>query len=93
MDFSLSYFNTDTYDARIYTYEPTLLYSMGMIGNAYHGVRAALLVSANILRNLSVSCKVAVAKYFNRDSIGSALELIDRSHREDIQLQFRYSIK
>lgn len=93
MDFSFSYFNTDTYDARIYTYEPSLLYSMGMTGNAYHGIRGALLLSADIFRNFTISCKVAATKYFNRDTIGSALEQIDRSHREDIQLQVRYSIK
>ena len=31
-----------------------------------------------------------MTKYFNRDVIGSELEMIDASHREDLQVQVRW---
>ena len=96
IDISLTYFHTDDYDSRIYAYEPSLLYSMGMTSYAYHGFRAAILFSTpilpRILRDLTLNAKLSVTKYFNRDTIGTAQELIDRSHREDLQIQLRYKL-
>lgn len=90
VELALAYFNTDNYDARIYLYEPTLLYSLGMTNYAYHGIRASLHMSLPLFKQLTFSCKLATTKYFNRKTIGSALELIDNSHKEDLQLQIRY---
>lgn len=90
LDLSLAYFNTDNYDARVYAYEPSLLYSLGVTSYAYHGIRAALHVSLPIFKSFTFNCKLATTKYFNRESIGTALEMIDSSHKEDLQLQIRY---
>ena len=95
IDLSLTYFNTDDYDSRIYAYEPSLLYTMGMSSYAYHGIRASILLSTpllpRLLRGMTLNAKLSATKYFNRDTIGTAQELIDRSHREDLQLQLRYT--
>ena len=96
IDFAFSYFHTDNYDSRIYAYEPSLLYSMGMTSYAYHGIRGGVLFSTPILphtlRSLTLNVKLSATKYFNRDTIGTAQELIDNSHREDIQIQLRYKL-
>ena len=95
IDLSIIYFHTDDYDSRIYGYEPSLLYTMGMASYAYHGIRASILLSTPVmprfLNNLTLNAKLSATKYFNRDTIGTAQELIDRSHREDFQLQLRYT--
>ncbi|MCQ2133044.1 MAG: helix-hairpin-helix domain-containing protein [Bacteroidaceae bacterium] len=95
IDLSIIYFHTDDYDSRIYGYEPSLLYTMGMASYAYHGIRASILLSTpvmpRLLNCLTLNAKLSATKYFNRDTIGTAQELIDRSHREDFQLQLRYT--
>lgn len=95
IDLSIIYFHTDDYDSRIYGYEPSLLYTMGMASYAYHGIRASILLSTpvmpRLLNSLTLNAKLSATKYFNRDTIGTAQELIDRSHREDFQLQLRYT--
>ena len=91
-DLALAYFHTDDYDSRIYATEPSLLYAMNITNYAYHGLRAALLLSVQPLSRLTLNAKVSATKYFNRDTIGTAQELIDSSHREDIQLQLHYQL-
>jgi len=85
-----SYFHTDDYSARIYIYEPTMLYSFGMRALYYHGVRAALVAKVPLLHNLSLIAKVAGTRYFDRSSIGTGLDLVPHNHKEDIQLQLRW---
>ena len=87
---TLSYFDTDSYDARLYAYEPSLLYSFGMMSYYYRGVRGVLLASMPIARRLYLTAKVASTHYFDRDNIGTGLDLISANHREDVQLQLRW---
>ncbi|MCR5043251.1 MAG: helix-hairpin-helix domain-containing protein [Bacteroidaceae bacterium] len=91
IDFGITYFNTDSYNARVYNYEPTLLYSFGSTSYYYEGIRTTLLASVPIVKqSLFINAKLGMTKYFNRDVIGSGLEMIDASHREDLQVQVRW---
>jgi len=87
---SVCYFNTDSYNARIYNYESSLLYTFGMSSYYYQGIRATLLASFPIIKNLYFTTKMGMTKYFNKETIGSGLNLIEQSHKEDIQLQIRW---
>lgn len=91
-DLSLTYFHTDSYASKIYTNEPSLLYTLGMTSLFYQGVKAIALYSTNISSRLSLTCKFTATKYFNRDTIGTGLEMINASHKEDIQLQVRWKL-
>lgn len=91
-DISLTYFHTDSYAARVYANEPSLLYTLGMTSLFYHGVKAIAMYSTNISSRLTLTCKFATTKYFNRDTIGTGLEMINASHKEDIQLQVRWKL-
>ena len=91
-DLAVTYFNTDSYAARVYTNEPSLLYALGMTSLFYHGIKVVALFSTNITDCLSVTGKISATKYFNRDTIGTGLELIDASHKEDVQLQLRWKL-
>ena len=91
IDFGITYFTTDSYDSRIYSYEPSLLYSFGFTSYAYHGLRTTLFASVPIVKqSLFINAKLGLTRYFNRDTIGSGLDLIRQNHREDLQLQLRW---
>lgn len=90
IDLMLTYFKTTSYNSRVYLYEPSLTYSSGMTSQYGHGMRFVLLLSYPIVKNLYVTGKASMSKYFNRDTIGSSLDKINASHREDIQLQLRW---
>lgn len=85
-----SWFNTDSYDARVYGYEPTVLYQMGMANYSNHGLRAVGILSVPLSCQFQLSARIAATRYFNRDTIGSGLDLINASHREDICIQIRW---
>jgi len=89
-DLSVSYFNTDSYDARISAYEPSLLYTYGMASYNNIGTRVCLRSNITLIRNLHLIAKFGMTKYFNQDTIGSGLDLINADHREDIQVQVVY---
>ncbi|MCH5175066.1 MAG: helix-hairpin-helix domain-containing protein [Prevotellaceae bacterium] len=91
IDLGLTYFNTDSYDAQIYNYEPSLLYTFSSTSYYYHGIRTTLLASIPIVKqSLFVNTKVGFTRYFNRNTIGSGLELINANHKEDLQIQVRW---
>ncbi len=91
-DISLTYFNTDSYASKVYTNEPSLLYTMGMTSLFYQGMKVVALYSTNVSSRLTLTCKLSATKYFNRDTIGTGLEMINASHKEDIQLQLRWKL-
>lgn len=86
---SATYFNTDSYNARIYGYESSLLYSFGMSSYYYEGIRATGLFSFQIFKDISVTGKIGTTYFFNKETIGSGTDLINTNHKEDIQLQIR----
>lgn len=91
IDLGITYFNTDSYNARVYNYEPSLLYSFGSTSYYDKGIRTTLLASVPIVKqSLFLNAKFAMTKYFNRDTIGSGLEMIDANHREDLLVQVRW---
>lgn len=90
-DAGVTYFNTDSYDARIYGYEPSLLYTFSSVSYYYHGIRTTLLASIPIVKqSLFIYTKLGFTKYFNKETIGSGLDLINASHKEDLQVQLRW---
>lgn len=90
IDLMVTYFNTSSYSSRVYLYEPSLIYSSGMSSQYGHGIRSVLLLSYPVIRNLYVTGRLSVSKYFDRDTIGSSLDVINASHREDVQVLFRW---
>ena len=93
LDIGITYFNTDTYNARVYFYEPSLLYTSGSTSYSDKGIRAILLASAPIVnKKLFINGKLGMTKYFDRDSISSGTEMIHADHREDLQVQIRWII-
>lgn len=80
----LGYFSSDSFDARLYSYERNILSTFYMPSFYGKGVRGALSVRWNIQNNLSFSVKASQTRYFNRDVISSGTEQIDGNTRTDI---------
>lgn len=89
-DLSFTYFNTDSYESRLTSYEPSLPYTFGMTTFYGRGTRTALRATLSLPCRLTLCLKGAATWYADRDAIGTGTEMIDSHHREDIQLQVRY---
>ena len=89
-DATCIYFNTDSYDSRIYNYESSLQYSFAMNSYFGKGFRTALLSSYHINKNISLTLKFGSTYYFDQDQIGTGLELTNSNHKEDIQIHIKF---
>lgn len=88
----LTAFRAD-YAARLYGYERGLLYAYNYQMFYGTGCRAYLLMhyTHRAAPRLTATAKLGSTRYFDRDAIGSGATLIDACHKEDIQLQVRYT--
>lgn len=87
---NVSYFKADDYDSRLYTYEKSLLYSFSMPSYYGQGMRASLVVRADLGKHWMLMAKIGHTKYFDREVIGTSYQQVDSSYLDDIGLQFRY---
>ncbi|MDO4161187.1 MAG: helix-hairpin-helix domain-containing protein [Prevotellaceae bacterium] len=87
---SFGYFHTKDYNSRVYTYEKGLLYSFSSLSFYGEGIRYALSVTTERIKNLMIIAKVGTTDYFDRNTIGSGYQLIDHSSATDIDLQVRW---
>ena len=92
MDTHVGWFRTDSYDARLYQYERSLQYDFSFPAYYGHGLRHALMLKAAIGRRLTATIKYGTTNYFDRSTIGSALQQIAHSSTTDILLQLRYKL-
>ena len=81
------------YAARLYGYERGLLYAYNYQMYYGTGLRGYLLMqySHKSAPRLTATAKLGATHYFDRDAIGSGATLIDACHKEDLQLQVRYT--
>jgi hypothetical protein len=86
----LAYFNTPSYDSRIYAYEDNVLY--GASSGAYNGrgVRAYLNVRYRLFKSMDIWARYAVYLYQNVETIGSGLDEINGRSKSDVSVQMRY---
>src|SRR5690554_793047 len=89
-DAFIAWFNAETYNARLYSYERNLLPTFYMPSFYGKGVRIALSAKYGISSSITFSLKAGYTNYFNRDSIGSGTEMIDGNNRTDIYTYLRW---
>jgi hypothetical protein len=87
---SFGYFNTQSYDSRLYIYERGMLYSFNFPMFYGKGIRYTLYAKAQIMKQLMLICKVSTTDYFDRDHISSSLQQIDHSSMTDVELQLKW---
>ena len=88
----LASFRAD-YAARLYGYEQGLLYAYNYQTYYGTGLRTFLLVqySHRDAPRLTTTAKLGSTYYLDRPTISSGAAMIDACHREDVQLQVRYT--
>lgn len=86
----IAYFETDDYDSRIYAYENDVLYASGFPMYYDKGIRSYLNIRYKIRRNWDIWARYAMTYYFQRDEIGSGLDLIEGKKRSDVKVQIRW---
>lgn len=89
-DLYLAFFNAESYDVRLYSYERNLLSSFYMPSFYGEGSRFSFSVKYEVSAALTLSLKAARTRYFNRDTIGSGTELIDGNQRTDLYFYLRW---
>jgi hypothetical protein len=89
---NIGYFNTDDYASRVYTYEHSMLYSFSFPSYFGEGIRYAIGTKIDISRNIIAEAKFGTTKYFDRSCIGSGLSQINKSYKNDLELQLRVKL-
>ena len=87
-------FRTNSYDSRLYLYEPSLFQTYGFQQLYGHGQRFATTLRLQSKNHLwTVQLKAGVTHYTDRDQISSGPLLIDSSWKSDIHCLLRMTIK
>ncbi len=91
---SLSYrfaiFDTDDYNARIYSYENDVLYSFTFPAYYAKGTRWYLMLKYSFGASLDCWIRVAQTYYYNKSLIGSGLNQIDGNSKMDLKVVANY---
>lgn len=85
----VAYFDTDTYEERLYAYENDVYYAFTVGSYYYQGMRAYLMLRYKI-RNLSIWLRVSRTHYLDRETISSGLTQIDKPHKTEVKVQGMY---
>ncbi len=86
----IAYFNTPSYNSRLYAYEDDILYnfSFGMYSGT--GLRSYLNVKYKLLKTIDIWLRYAIFYYQNITTIGTGLDQINGRRKTEIKLQLRY---
>ena len=90
MDGHVGWFHTDDYDSRIYQYEPSALHDFSFPMYYGHGLRYSFMLTTTLIRRLTATLKVGTTRYFDRSTIGSALQQVAHSSMTDLLVQLRF---
>ena len=85
----LQYFETDSYDSRIYAYENDVLYSYSIPAFYDKGYRYYFTLNYDITKRISFWLRWAQTIYRDKSIIGSGLDEIKGNKKSDIKLQAR----
>jgi hypothetical protein len=87
----LAYFNTDSYDSRIYAYENDVLYAVSFPAYYGKGWRYYLIGKMPISRNLDVWIRLAQTNVSDRATLGSGTSEIAGNRKTGLKIQLKYS--
>ncbi|MBN1198593.1 MAG: hypothetical protein JXA23_04505, partial [Bacteroidales bacterium] len=82
-------FDIPYYHARIYLYEPDLLYSFSAPAISGRGIRMVFLLQAGIFRKVDLWVWLGMSNFMDREIIGSGLETINGSLKSEVKIQVR----
>ena len=83
-------FDTDTYDTRLYVSERDLRFASSMPVLSGEGQRWMVLSQYKLGKSWDVGLRFARLRYFDRDEVGSGLDLIYDWKRTEFKIQLLY---
>ncbi len=86
----LAYFNTESFDSRIYAYEQDVLYAASFPVYSGTGWRSYANVRWRVSRRTDLWARYSITKLPGVESIGSQLDRIEGDQRSEVKLQLRY---
>ncbi|WP_246833990.1 helix-hairpin-helix domain-containing protein [Pedobacter sp. G11] len=86
----LAYFNTPSYNSRIYAYEDDILYSFAFGMYSGKGFRTYLNLKYNVAEKLNIWLRYAMFIYKDAETVGSYLDEIQGNKKSEIKVQMRY---
>ena len=86
----LAYFETDSYDSRIYSFENDVLYSFSIPALFYKGYRYYLNANFDVSKKLTLWARFAQTIQRGATSIGSGLDKINGDQKSEVKLQMMY---
>ena len=90
--FRLAYFDTDSYNARVYAYEHNVLYGYSFPAYQERGVRSYLNLNWKPVRRVTLYLKAGVIYYPDKTIISSSLTQVDDNKLFDFTFQVRIRI-
>lgn len=88
----VAYFNTETYDSRIYAYENDVLYAVSFPAYYGRGFRYYFLTKVPLGNRLEAWIRLSQTRLGDREAIGSGYNLIQGNTRTDARVQLKYKI-
>ncbi|MEX0811384.1 MAG: hypothetical protein WD048_04140 [Chitinophagales bacterium] len=85
----LAFFDSDTWNTRIYAYENDLLYYFSIPAYSGQGVRFYLNIKIDINKNFDFWLKYAISHFSDRNTVGTGLEEIEGNKRSELRGQIR----
>lgn len=86
----LAYFNTPSYNSRIYAYEDDVLYNFSFGMYSGKGFRSYLNLKYKLAKKINVWARYALFFYRDVETVGSGLDEINGNKKTDVKLQIRY---
>lgn len=89
-NFRFAFFNTPSYNSRIYAYEDDVLYSSGSGVYSGKGIRTFVNTRYKILKKMDVWTRIALFLYPSTTTIGTGLDQIAGNKKAEGKIQIRY---
>ncbi|RZK34667.1 MAG: helix-hairpin-helix domain-containing protein, partial [Pedobacter sp.] len=89
-NFRVAYFNTPSYNSRIYAYEDDVLYNFSFGMYSGKGFRNYINLKYKIIKHLDVWARCAMFLYKDVETVGSGLDELKGNKKTDVKLQIRY---
>lgn len=88
-DARLALFDTDSYDARVFTYENDLLYTFSVPSFSGRGQRAYVLLRWLPVQQVQLQIKYGFTRFEDVSSVGSGLDEVDGNILREVRAQLR----
>lgn len=92
LNLRLLYYETDSYDSRIYTFENDVLYSFSIPAFYGKGYRYYLNINYDISKKITTWFRIAQTVYSDQKVIGSGLDEIQGNKKTEVKFQVLYNL-